>query len=161
MDAAQQIIKILTEKSGKIDLGKAYDEGTNAIMGSFTEMQDNTKHWEAPKTMFQKAMEIIVKVEDDLENLQKFAAQMNKMKHHIVAENNEGRSKMDAAITTHSRKFFSQGMYFVATDRLKSKFLVSDADFPDTNSDDAENEVTEEPEPKETGVLQEAAKIFG
>lgn len=124
-EAAKKILKKMVDEVSKINVAKDYSDQTKNLIKNISDMKDKLKIVEESNNWFKKAMEDIQKIEEAAGNITAFAGQLSRFKHHIIAENNEGRAKMDAAIATHSRKFFQQQMYLVARDRLQSEFLVA------------------------------------
>lgn len=116
---------------------EAYSKTTekSAYIEPITNMKDLSKVLKSSITLFEKAEEEMTTLQEHERQLTIFEANIHEMENHIIAENNEGRAKMDAVITTHSRRFFKQDMYTNAKDRLLNGEIIDySADGNDTDS---------------------------
>lgn len=83
----------------------------DAILARIDDMNDLS---EAPKLsteLFNKAEAYISMIQNIELILRNFEKQIYQLKMHIYKDNNEGRSKMDATISLHSRGFYAQQLY--------------------------------------------------
>lgn len=103
-------------KGIQTDKNNLRKESKDKMTKMLSEAQKNLsagKKREVRNKVFQIAQELRRKIDCYLNAIRKFEIEMYEMRKHIMKENNEARSGMDAIVTTHTREYFMQRLYSV------------------------------------------------